>query len=77
MAQTLEKTRFRFDASPASREITDLVLQAFRMPTRNGALHLNEREEWKARIELLDANIERIVSRHFARFLAEEGKYQE
>lgn len=77
MAQTLEKTRFRFDASPASKEITDLFLQAFKLPSRNGALHLNERKEWKERIEQLDARVEMIVSRHFARFLVEEGKFQD
>lgn len=76
MAQTLVKTKMRFDALPCSREITDFVLQHFKVPSRNGALHLGKEADWKDRIEGIDAHIEKIVSRHFARFLAEEGKVQ-
>ena len=74
MAQTLTKTKHRFDAEPASQEITDLFLRAFKMPTRHGALHLEKEAEWRERVSMLDAQVEKIVSRHFARFLAEEGK---
>lgn len=75
MAQTLTKTRHRFDATPAAREITDLFLQALKLPSRHGALHLGKEPDWKERVEMFDANVEKIVSRHFARFLLEEGKY--
>lgn len=77
MAEGLTKTKYRFDAEPAAQEITDHFLRAFKLPTRRGALHLNKTEEWKARVEALDAQVEKIVSRHFARFLVEEGRVQE